>query len=189
MRSPGCGLSLKRTEISGGFRKTTNNRMEIFAAIAGLEMLKQPCKFTLYSDSQYVVKAMTEGWVAGWKKKSWWRTRIERPENMDLGQRLDALCQAQVEATKWIPSSTTSPSVVTSCRDCPVSAPGMVTPERIPRRLRVVCGWQSRRLCHLMLLAVRYNLPFSLESFLWCCAMRALNLARKRVALGPCLRP
>src|ERR1043166_2273583 len=60
----------KRAEVSGGFRKTTNNRMEILAAIAGLELLKQPCKVTLYSDSQYLVKAMTEGWVAAWKKKS-----------------------------------------------------------------------------------------------------------------------
>src|SRR5881394_4079782 len=83
----------KRREASGGFRKTTNNRMEIFAAIAGLELLKRPCKVTLYSDSQYVVKAMSEGWVAGWKKKSWWRTRTERPENVDLWQRLDALRQ------------------------------------------------------------------------------------------------
>src|SRR5437867_13281437 len=59
----------KRAEASGGFRLTTNNRMEIFAAIAGLEMLRQPCKVTLYSDSQYLVKAMMEGWVATGKKK------------------------------------------------------------------------------------------------------------------------
>src|ERR1044072_5271223 len=64
----------KRTEVSGGFRLTTNNRMEIFAAIAGLELLKQPCKVTLYSDLQYLVKAMTENWVATWKRKGWWRT-------------------------------------------------------------------------------------------------------------------
>src|SRR5437762_6518891 len=48
----------KRAEASGGFRLTTNNRMEIFAAIAGLDMLKQPCKVTLHSDSQYLVKAI-----------------------------------------------------------------------------------------------------------------------------------
>src|SRR5436309_1481970 len=57
----------KRVELSGGFRLTTNNRMEIYAAIAGLELLKQPCKVTLYSDSQYLVKAMMEAWVANWK--------------------------------------------------------------------------------------------------------------------------
>lgn len=53
----------KRAEISGGFRKITNNRMEIFAAIAGLELLKQPCKVTIYSDSKYVLDAIVAGWV------------------------------------------------------------------------------------------------------------------------------
>ena len=92
----------KRAEVSGGFRKTTNNRMEIFAAIAGLEMLKQPCKVTIYSDSKYVVDAMMAGWVAAWKKKSWWRTKTERPENMDLWQRLDALCQTHQVEFRWV---------------------------------------------------------------------------------------
>src|SRR6266516_4696947 len=68
----------KRAEVSGGFRLTTNNRMEIFAAIAGLELLKQPCKVTLYSDSQYLVDAIMKGWAVSWKKKNWWRTRTER---------------------------------------------------------------------------------------------------------------
>ena len=92
----------KRAKVSGGFRRTTNNRMEIFAAIAGLELLKQPCKAMLYSDSQYVVKAMSEGWVAAWKKKSWWRTRTERPENVDSWQRLDALCQTHHVEFRWV---------------------------------------------------------------------------------------
>ena len=83
----------KRKEATGGFRLTTNNRMEIYAAIKGLEMLKDPCKVTLYSDSQYLVKAMMEGWVATWKKKGWWRTNKERPENVDLWQRLDRVCE------------------------------------------------------------------------------------------------
>jgi ribonuclease HI len=91
-----------RKETSGGFRKTTNNRMEIFAANAGLEMLKQPCKVTVYSDSQYLVKAMSEGWVAGWKRQSWWRTKTERPENVDLWQRLDALCQTHQVEFRWV---------------------------------------------------------------------------------------
>jgi ribonuclease HI len=92
----------KRAEISGGFRKTTNNRMEIFAAIAGLELLKQPCKVTIYSDSQYLVKAMMAGWVAAWKRKGWWRTKTERPENVDLWQRLDALCQMHQVEFRWV---------------------------------------------------------------------------------------
>jgi ribonuclease HI len=92
----------KRAETSGGFRKTTNNRMEIFAAIAGLELLKQPCKVTLYRDSQHLVKAMTEDWVAAWKRKGKWRTKTERPENVDLWQRLDALCQKHQVEYRWV---------------------------------------------------------------------------------------
>ena len=92
----------KRAETSGGFRSTTNNRMEIYAAIVGLEMLKQPCKVTVYSDSQYVVKAMMEGWVAAWKKKDWWRTNTERAENVDLWKRLDALRQMHQVEFRWV---------------------------------------------------------------------------------------
>lgn len=92
----------KRKEVSGGFRKTTNNRMEIYAAIAGLELLTRPCKVRLYSDSQYVVKAMMEGWVASWKRKGWWRTKTERPENVDLWQRLDLLCQRHEVEFRWV---------------------------------------------------------------------------------------
>src|SRR5688500_9442406 len=92
----------KRAESSGGFRKTTNNRMEIYAAIAGLEMLKPPCKVTVYSDSQYLVKAMMEGWVAAWKKKDWWRTNTERAENVDLWKRLDDLCQLHEVEFRWV---------------------------------------------------------------------------------------
>jgi len=92
----------KRTEVSGGFRKTTNNRMEIFAAIAGLELLKQPCRVTIYSDSKYVVDAMMSGWVVAWKRKGWWRTKTERPENVDLWQRLEALCQTHQVELRWL---------------------------------------------------------------------------------------
>src|SRR5829696_20682 len=74
----------KRAEFKGGFRRTTNNRMEIFAAIKGLELLKQSCIVTLYSDSKYMVDSMTLGWAANWKKKKWWRTNKERAENFDL---------------------------------------------------------------------------------------------------------
>jgi ribonuclease HI len=92
----------KRAEASGGFRKTTNNRMEIYAAIAGLNMLKQPCEVTLYSDSQYLVKAMTEGWVQTWKKKKWWHKQTERVPNSDLWQRLLALCEKHQVEFRWV---------------------------------------------------------------------------------------
>jgi ribonuclease HI len=93
---------IKRAQTSGGFRRTTNNRMEIHAAIAGLELLKKPCRVTIFSDSQYLVKAMSEGWVANWKRKHWWRSRTERPENVDLWQRLDALCGKYQVQFRWI---------------------------------------------------------------------------------------
>jgi ribonuclease HI len=92
----------KRAEVSGGFRLTTNNRMEIFAAIAGLEMLTKPCKVTLYSDSKYLVKAMMEGWVATWKKQGWRRTKKKRLENIDLWKRLVPLCETHQVEFRWV---------------------------------------------------------------------------------------
>jgi ribonuclease HI len=102
----GYGLVLlhprKRAEASGGFRRTTNNRMEIYGAIKGLELLRQPCKVTLYSDSQYLVSAMMEGWVVRWKKKDWWRTNKERAVNPDLWERLLALCAKHQVEFRWV---------------------------------------------------------------------------------------
>ena len=57
-------------ELSAGYQKTTNNRMEMMAVIAGLEALNRPCEITVYSDSQYVVKAFNEHWLDGWIKKN-----------------------------------------------------------------------------------------------------------------------
>ena len=92
----------KRAAASGGFRLTTNNRMEIFAAIAGLEMLKQPCQVTLNSDSQYLVDAITKGWVESWKKKKWWHSRTERVPNRDLWERLLPLCEKHQVEFRWV---------------------------------------------------------------------------------------
>src|SRR5258708_39716083 len=100
----GCVLlhPKKRAEASGGFRLTTNNRMEIYAAIKGLELLKKPCKVTLFSDSQYLVNAMMAGWVTAWKKKDWWRTNQERAVNVDLWQKLLALCEMHQVNFVWV---------------------------------------------------------------------------------------
>ena len=92
----------KRAEASGGFRLTTNNRMEIFAAIVGLEMLKQPCNVTLYSDSQYLVEAITKGWAASWKKKKWWHSGTERVPNSDLWEKLLPLCEKHHVQFRWV---------------------------------------------------------------------------------------
>jgi ribonuclease HI len=91
-----------RKEVTGGFRLTTNNRMEILAAIKGLELLKKPCKVTIYSDSQYLVKAMMDGWVLKWKKKNWWRSFKERALNMDLWERLLSLCETHQVTFVWL---------------------------------------------------------------------------------------
>src|SRR3972149_967225 len=73
-----------RKELSSGFRLTTNNRMEIMAAIAGLKALTNRCVVTLYTDSQYLVNAMTKGWVEKWRANGWKRNKQDRALNSDL---------------------------------------------------------------------------------------------------------
>jgi ribonuclease HI len=91
-----------RRELSGGFRRTTNNRMEIFAAIAGLEALKEPCEVTLYSDSQYVVYAIQKGWARRWQSKGWMRNNKEKAINPDLWGKLLKLCTVHKVNFVWI---------------------------------------------------------------------------------------
>ena len=75
-------------EYSAGFIKTTNNRMELMAAIIGLEALTKPCNVTLYSDSQYLVKAFNDHWLESWIIKGWKRGKNEPVKNIDLWKRL-----------------------------------------------------------------------------------------------------
>ena len=75
-------------EYSAGYKKTTNNRMELMAAIAGLEALTRPCQVELYSDSKYLVDAFNQHWIEGWLKKGWKRGKNEPVKNVDLWQRL-----------------------------------------------------------------------------------------------------
>ena len=65
----------KEKEISDGNRSTTNNRMELMAAIVGLETLKEPCEVMLYSDSKYLVDAIEKGWLANWRRNNWRKAR------------------------------------------------------------------------------------------------------------------
>lgn len=79
---------LHEREHSAGFIKTTNNRMELMAAIIGLEELKKPCNVTLYSDSKYLTEAFNQNWIWGWLKKDW-KTSTNKPvKNIDLWKRL-----------------------------------------------------------------------------------------------------
>ena len=102
----GYGVVLKygdhRKELSGGFRHTTNNRMEIMAAIVGLESLKERCQVTLYSDSEYLVKAMTLGWARKWRAKGWRRDGKQKALNPDLWERLLRLCEYHTVEFKWV---------------------------------------------------------------------------------------
>ncbi len=91
-----------RKELSGGFRSTTNNRMEIYAAIKALEALKTPCSVRLHSDSEYLVNAMMQGWAKRWKEKSWWRNKKEKAANTDLWDRLLALCERHRVDFVWV---------------------------------------------------------------------------------------
>jgi ribonuclease HI len=88
-------------ELSGGERETTNNRMELMAAIAGLEALKEPCAVTLYSDSKYLVDAFLQGWVESWKEHNWKRGRDEL-KNPDLWERLYALTDLHKVEFVWV---------------------------------------------------------------------------------------
>ena len=81
------GIEHKK-ELSAGYKKTTNNRMELLAAIVGLEALNRPCKVKLYSDSQYLVKAFNDHWIDSWIKKGWKRGKNEPVKNVDLWKRL-----------------------------------------------------------------------------------------------------
>jgi ribonuclease HI len=91
-----------RKELSGGFRKTTNNRMEIFAAIAGLKALKEPCRVTLVSDSQYLVHAIQKGWASRWQANGWKRNNKEKAINPDLWERLLKLCEIHEVKFEWV---------------------------------------------------------------------------------------
>ncbi len=86
-------------EISEGFEKTTNNRMELMGVIAGLEALNRPCEIDLYSDSQYVIKAFNDHWINNWQKKGWKKSDGKPVLNIDLWQRL--LAAAKPHSIRW----------------------------------------------------------------------------------------
>ena len=75
-------------ELSGGEKQTTNNRMELMAAISALDALKEPCEITLYSDSKYMIDSITKGWVYSWKAKGWKKADKSPALNPDLWERL-----------------------------------------------------------------------------------------------------
>lgn len=89
-------------ELSQGYRLTTNNRMELRAAMAGLAALTKPCEVEIYSDSKYLVDANNQKWIEGWKKKGWKRGKGEKLANVDLWQELDLLRSKHRVTWHWV---------------------------------------------------------------------------------------
>lgn len=92
----------QRRELSGGFRLTTNNRMELLACIKGLEALDTPASAIIYSDSQYVVNAITKGWAVGWKRRGWVKSDRKPALNPDLWEQLLELCRKHDVEFVWV---------------------------------------------------------------------------------------
>ena len=91
----------KEKTLHGGELETTNNRMELMAAIIGLESLKEPCSVTLTTDSKYVMHGITE-WIESWKKRGW-KTAARKPvKNEDLWRRLDQACKQHEIDWQWV---------------------------------------------------------------------------------------
>ncbi|MFA7256892.1 MAG: ribonuclease HI [Kiritimatiellales bacterium] len=95
-------LGNRRKELSGGFRKTTNNRMEMMACIEGLRSLKRPCNVELSSDSSYVVNALEKGWAQRWRSNGWKLSPGKPAKNSDLWKLLLDLCAEHTVRFKWI---------------------------------------------------------------------------------------
>lgn len=91
-----------RKECSGGFAQTTNNRMEIYAAIVALEALREPCEVTLFSDSKYLVDAVSKHWLSAWKRCGWKRQNNDPVLNVDLWQKLMSLLATHKVTFRWV---------------------------------------------------------------------------------------
>ena len=98
LKHPGTG---KVREDSGGEAETTNNKMELTAAIRGLAALKQPCRVELYSDSKYVLQGLSE-WIKGWKARGWRTASKEPVKNVDLWQALDGEAARHTVTFHWV---------------------------------------------------------------------------------------
>ena len=92
----------REKELSGGEAMTTNNRMELSAVIASLSALKEPCKVTLTTDSQYVVNAIEKGWLDSWRNNKWRKSDKSTVLNVDLWEQLVALLEKHEVSFVWV---------------------------------------------------------------------------------------
>ena len=95
--------------LSGGEDRTTNNRMELTGVIKALECLKEPCRVELYSDSKYVIYALTKGWAVGWRARGWVKSDKKPALNPDLWQRLLELCELHDVHCHWVKGHAENP--------------------------------------------------------------------------------
>lgn len=93
---------LHEKEMSQGYKKTTNNRMELMAVIVGLEALNRPCEIDLYSDSKYVIDAFLQNWIDGWLKNNWKNSQKKPVKNVDLWKRLLKAKEPHVIRFHWV---------------------------------------------------------------------------------------
>ena len=107
----GCILEYgaHRKEMSGSMPATTNNRMELFAAISALGALKEPCSVDLYSDSRYLVQAFENHWIDGWMKKGWKTASGSAVENQDLWMILIAQTKKHQVSFHWVKGHASNP--------------------------------------------------------------------------------
>lgn len=92
----------REKEISGGEPMTTNNRMELMAAICAMEALKEPCEITLTSDSKYLTDAINKGWLSSWKKNGWKKSDKSKVLNIELWERIDKLLAIHKVTFVWV---------------------------------------------------------------------------------------
>lgn len=92
----------REKELSGGEKETTNNRMELTAAIKALKQLREPCEVTLTSDSKYLIDAIIKGWVYSWKNKGWKKSDGSKALNIDLWEELLPLLETHKVEFVWV---------------------------------------------------------------------------------------
>ena len=102
LRAVDASGNVHERELSGGYRLTTNNRMELMGVIAGLEALRYPCTVRVITDSQYVVRAFTDGWVEGWLTRGWKTAGRQPVKNVDLWQRLLRAKEPHTVTFEWV---------------------------------------------------------------------------------------
>lgn len=116
---------LHEREFSAGYKKTTNNRMELMAVIVGLEALTKPCEVEIISDSKYVTDAFNQHWIEGWLKRGWKNSAKQEVKNIDLWLRLLRAKQAHKVTFTWVkghaghPENERCDMLATAAADCP----------------------------------------------------------------------